>query len=74
MLPGNENRNDGTFACFPGTKTGTRVQSPKPPFYETALLFPLEGSLTTSDDSQKLPLPSWPKVLKYNSLEHFLWR
>ena len=27
---------------FPGTKTGTRAHSPKPPFYETALLFPLE--------------------------------
>ena len=25
---------------FPGTKTGTRVLSPKPPFYETALLSP----------------------------------
>ena len=27
---------------FPGTKTGTRVRSPKPPFYETALLSPSE--------------------------------
>ena len=26
----------------PGTKTGTRVRSPKPPFYETALLSPSE--------------------------------
>ena len=26
--------------CSPGTKTGTRVRSPKPPFYETALLSP----------------------------------
>ena len=39
MFPRNENRNEGTFACSPGTKTGTRVHSPKPPFYETALLF-----------------------------------
>ena len=36
--PGTKNRNEGTFACSPGTKTGTRAHSPKPPFYETALL------------------------------------
>ena len=29
--------------CSPGTKTGTRVRSPKPPFYETALLSPSEN-------------------------------
>ena len=40
MFPRNENRNEGTFACSPGTKTGTRVRSPKPPFYETVLLAP----------------------------------
>ena len=55
MFPRNENRNEGTFACSPGTKTGTRVRSrvhperktgtrarsPKPPFfYETALSSP----------------------------------
>ena len=34
---------------FPGTKTGTRVRSPKPPFYETALLFPLELCTTFHD-------------------------
>ena len=39
--PGTKNRNEGTFACSPGTKTGTRVHSPKPPFYETALLSPV---------------------------------
>ena len=38
MFPGANNRNKGAFACSPGTKTGTRVRSPKPPFYETALL------------------------------------
>ena len=38
MFPRNENRNEGTFACSPGTKTGASVRSPKPPFYETALL------------------------------------
>ena len=40
MFPRNKNRNGGTFGCSPGTKTGTRVHSPKPPFYETALLSP----------------------------------
>ena len=40
MFPQNENRNDGMFACSPGTKTRTRVRSPKPPFYEPALLSP----------------------------------
>ena len=55
MFPRNENRNEGTFGCSPGTtknqnegtfgcspgaKTGTRAHSPKPPFYETALLSP----------------------------------
>ena len=44
MFPWNENRNEGTFACSTGTKTGTRVRSPKPPFYETALLSPGEKS------------------------------
>ena len=43
MFHWNENRNEGTFACSPGTKTGTRVHSPKPPFYKTALLFPLDN-------------------------------
>ena len=42
MFPRNENRNEGTFACSPGMKTGTRAHSPKPPFYETALLSPGE--------------------------------
>ena len=40
MFPRNKNRNEGTFACSPGMKTGTRVHSPKPPFYATALLSP----------------------------------
>ena len=31
MFPRNENRNEGTFACSPGTKPGTRVRSPIPP-------------------------------------------
>ena len=40
MFPRNENRNKGTFACSFGTKTRMRAHSPKPPFYETALLSP----------------------------------
>ena len=31
MFPRNENRNEGTFAGFGGTKTGTRVRSDVPP-------------------------------------------
>ena len=45
IFPRNKNRNEGTFACAPGTKTGTRLRSPKPPFYETALLSPSEDGL-----------------------------
>ena len=41
MFPRNENRNEGAFACSPRTKTGTRVSSPKPPFYETTLFLPV---------------------------------
>ena len=33
----------GFGGCSPGTKTGTRVRSPKPPFYETALLSPSDS-------------------------------
>ena len=32
MFPGNEDRNEGRFACSLGTKTGTRAHLPKPPF------------------------------------------
>ena len=56
MFPGTKNRNEGTLGCSPVPKTrnegacgcslvpktGTRAHSPKPPFYETALLFPLD--------------------------------
>ena len=38
--PGTKGWNEGTFACSPRTKTGTRAHSPKPPSYETALLSP----------------------------------
>ena len=37
----------GFGRCSPGTKTRTRVRSPKPPFYETALLSPSEKLVST---------------------------
>ena len=65
MFPRNENRNEGTFACSPGTKTGTRVRShvsperktsmarlPNPPFYETALCL--------LSVYVKIAIPYWP--------------
>ena len=42
MFPGTRKRNEGTFGCSPVPKTGTRAHSPRPPFYETTLLCPLE--------------------------------
>ena len=39
--PGTKNWNEGTFGCSPAPNTGTRAHSPKPPLFETALLFPL---------------------------------
>ena len=59
MLPGTKTRNEGTFGCSPGTKhrnEGTcgcsRYQKKnegtfvfKQPFYETALLSPLDRIL-----------------------------
>ena len=41
-VPRYEKPERGHIQMFPGTKTGTRVHSPKPPFYENALLFPLD--------------------------------
>ena len=41
MFPRNENRNEGTFACSPGTKTGTRIRSPKPPFTKPPFYLPM---------------------------------
>ena len=52
--PKTENRNEGTFACSPGTKTGTRVDSPKPPFYETALLSPGDESRDNPGTTRRL--------------------
>ena len=53
IFPRNENRNEGTFACSPGTKIGTRVHSPKPPFYKTALLSPGEYSSSVLEPFRK---------------------
>ena len=54
MLPRNENGNEGRFGCSPGTKTGTRVLSPKPPFYETALLSLEEDKRATTNEQNAL--------------------
>ena len=45
MFPRNEKPERGHVRMFLGTKTGTRARSPKPPFYETALLSPSEKML-----------------------------
>ena len=58
MFPRNENQNEGTFACSPGTKTGTRAHSPKPPFYETTLLSP-NGFWSLVSSSQTLLRLRW---------------
>ena len=39
---GTKSRNEGTKDGATVQETGTRAHSPKPPFYKTALLFPLE--------------------------------
>ena len=49
MFPRNENRDEGTFTCSPRMKTGTRAHSPKPPFYEAALLSPGEEKGVEAD-------------------------
>ena len=38
MIPGTKKWKRRYMRMFPGTKSGTRAHSPKPPFYETALL------------------------------------
>ena len=45
MFPGMKNRKEGTFGCSRYQHPGMRAHLPKPPFYETTLLFPLEKSL-----------------------------
>ena len=50
-------QNDGT------NKTGTRVHLPKPPFYKTAKLFPLEKHAQRPPPTERLPrrTESWAK-------------
>ena len=50
MFPRNENRNEGTFGCSPGTKTGTRVRSHVPPERR-----PERGYIRQSRPFTKLP-------------------
>ena len=73
MFPRNEDRNEGTlgcspgtktrtrpfFACSPGTKTGTRVHSPKPPFWKTDPFV-----CDPSRHVQEFPGPPGPKLQK----------
>ena len=45
IFPGTKNRNEGTCGCSQAPKTGRRARSPKPPFCETTLSFPLDTLL-----------------------------
>ena len=45
MFPQNENRNEGTFGCSPGTKTRTRVRSDDPPEKKGAVKTGVKGGL-----------------------------
>ena len=69
--PRTKNRNEGTFACSHGTKSGTRVHSPKPPFYQTALLSPCERQGFFSDkkpiNTSTLRLSSWSQLPRRSS-------
>ena len=58
----NENRKEGTFACSCGTKTGMRAHSPKPPFYETALLSPgeIRWKLSDTGDGRRIGILKSP--------------
>ena len=56
MFPRNEIRSEGTFTCT----LGTSVHSPKPPFYETALLSPGEESGKSQKNGEV------PKKIKKN--------
>ena len=51
-------RNEGTFGCSPGTKTGTRLHSPKPPFHEIALLSP--GDFWSQATKRGIVIPTEP--------------
>ena len=60
-VPRYQNQNECTFRCSPVPKTGTRVHSPKPPFFETALLFPLDLELHCN---AKKPFPQTSNAKK----------
>ena len=75
VFPPNENRNEGAFGCFPGTKTGTRVHSLKPPSHETGLLSPNDSyclenrkgtpqATSTPNTFSKMPCPDALSVRK----------
>ena len=56
----------GFGGCSPGTKTGTRVRSPKPPFYETALL---SSSEMNFEEKNRRLLAIWDD----NHIAHLGW-
>ena len=65
----------GFGGCSPGTKTRTRVRSPKPPFYETALLSPSENLMWQHQQVQQDKHNIQLRVLPMNmaqSVDH--WR
>ena len=60
MFPGTKKTERRYIRMFPtAPRTGTRAHSPKPPFYETALLFPLEF---------------WPISITKGVFSSFHWR
>ena len=51
MFPRNENRNEGTFGCSPGTRIGTRARSHVPPVTKTRN----EGTVDTEIKVKLIP-------------------
>ena len=71
----------GFGGCSPGTKTGTRVRSPKPPFYETALISPSEfwKAIVSKNVVSWFPWFSWFTVFPFSkhsfySTQIFWWQ
>ena len=72
MFPRNENWNEGTFACSPGTKTRTRARSPKPPFTKPPFYLPVKENrhttmITTPYVASSLALPPVSSLLRVNA-------
>ena len=77
IFPRNENRNEGTFGCSAGTKTGTRVRSHVPPerkrdrghvhqnhpFAKPPFYLPMTGFITK--DSVLQPRMRWKIIRRW---------